>query len=634
MTARVCGTTGADPSACCSGDLCIRTNPTAFSSPGESGEISCTTQTISSDDIEQKCEHLFPDTNGHGVVGDGEFGKDEEEFWGTNPHDPSTRGNSNNDEANVAGLGIDKFSWTYLPGDKVGVIVEGVGFMPTKHDSASMQIMWALPNNVFEKKGDDDCTIHHEHGNKTGGDDGEYKYSEEIKGYDVEIPFASVNINACLKYNLVDPMKGGQPKNLDVALNYYPKNVNDGDDLTITANIDNGSINNTQVYYRWTVYGGNEQSLDMDDWTELSNDSGFRSNNGIKLLEGLDLDTFKMSLNGFEYKYLRIFVESEEYYGFGDTQDTTRSGRGDVIIPIGTKSDNDMSLNVGGRDICNDNICQVLNGQIIEATLSEDGLKNFLWTLNGKPITYLNENETKQGNMIKFPIVGQQGDKYILSVTANDTATPDNDGNSGKKVILSKTIEIVKPSVKLGIINSLDGGDCGSEGGLSAVRLGTYNDLDGNSIVDCSQNIFNAGGGSVTVPISYYPSSIENSLTDIQWKVNGVVQSDGNIDLSRFSPGSVVNVSFSARYVPENRSELSQTWGISQFNTSGQTVSDSIQIRITGNRQEGAKKATKIIAGLFYNLSTQALFVLRLSLMIAIIIFASGMLLSFDYKKQ
>ena len=93
------------------------------------------------------CEHLFPNTNDHGTIGDGKFGKDEEKFWHTDPQSNDTAGTGNNDEANVAGLGQYQFNWTYQSGDKVGVVVEGISIEPTQYEDSSYKIMWALPKN-------------------------------------------------------------------------------------------------------------------------------------------------------------------------------------------------------------------------------------------------------------------------------------------------------------------------------------------------------------------------------------------------------------------------------------------------------------------------------------------------------
>lgn len=105
-------------------------------------------------EIKDGCDHLFPKTNGNGSTGDGSFGIDEEEFWGTNPRDPNTASNGNFDEANVSGLGQAKLSWTYQEGDRVGVAIEGTSIIGTKYDDSSYMIMWALPKN--------DCTFKEE----------------------------------------------------------------------------------------------------------------------------------------------------------------------------------------------------------------------------------------------------------------------------------------------------------------------------------------------------------------------------------------------------------------------------------------------------------------------------------------
>ena len=94
------------------------------------------------------CEHLFPHAPGE-KTGDGSFGRDEEKFWHTDPRNPDTAGSGNGDEANVAGLGEDTFSWNYNSGDKVGVVVEGVSVDPTTYKDSSFKMMWATPKPLL-----------------------------------------------------------------------------------------------------------------------------------------------------------------------------------------------------------------------------------------------------------------------------------------------------------------------------------------------------------------------------------------------------------------------------------------------------------------------------------------------------
>ncbi len=93
-----------------------------------------------------ECEHLFPNI-GDFETGDGEFGEEEEKLWETDPANPDTAGLGNSDEANVAGLGVKSFTWTYREGDQVGVAIEGVSYIPTAYEDSTYKIMWALSKN-------------------------------------------------------------------------------------------------------------------------------------------------------------------------------------------------------------------------------------------------------------------------------------------------------------------------------------------------------------------------------------------------------------------------------------------------------------------------------------------------------
>lgn len=103
----------------------------------------------SGDEYEIECnKHLFPEDPSNGwTIGDGTFGLNEEKFWRTDPNDPDTADTGNGDEANVAGLGMNTFSWTYEEGDRVGVVIEGISTEPTQKKDSSFKIMWALAKN-------------------------------------------------------------------------------------------------------------------------------------------------------------------------------------------------------------------------------------------------------------------------------------------------------------------------------------------------------------------------------------------------------------------------------------------------------------------------------------------------------
>lgn len=109
----------------------------------------------SGDEYEIACDkpgnlnhHLFPESPDNDFhIGDGSFSLEEEEFFHTDPNDPDTADTGNGDEANIAGLGMNSFSWIYQKGDEVGVAIEGISVESTQESDSSFKIMWALTNN-------------------------------------------------------------------------------------------------------------------------------------------------------------------------------------------------------------------------------------------------------------------------------------------------------------------------------------------------------------------------------------------------------------------------------------------------------------------------------------------------------
>ncbi len=101
---------------------CYRHN---FGPGGDSGSSDDKAMELSGRDLIIKCQHAFGDS-----IGDRSFQKGEEDDWGTNPEDADTDGDGIVDEADLAGLGQDEFTWIYQKGDKVSVVVEGVSNIP------------------------------------------------------------------------------------------------------------------------------------------------------------------------------------------------------------------------------------------------------------------------------------------------------------------------------------------------------------------------------------------------------------------------------------------------------------------------------------------------------------------------
>jgi len=614
------------------------------------------------------CTHAFPQLDDF-TIGDNQFTGEEEEFWRTNPNDSDTAGDGIGDEAAVAGVGRDKLEWTYNSGDQVGVVVEGESMNQTKYDDASYMIMYALPKNNFNT-GEDDCEI---------TDKG--SYTKEINGRSVEIESAEFDINDCIKENLIDPLEGGQPENIQVDLTASPENpVNDsssegnrnGDRVSVQAMVSNASNNNTQnMYYRWTIEGNEEFTLD-EGWEDITDAVS------VGMTEGLNKDSISFNLNltegsaayanvfgGNTQGFIRVRSEAEENFDSG----VTRHGTGEVVIKAVTGQNNQIEIararEVGGKLVFDDSLearlcrtsdlslntsnCQVSSGEIVAARITNGSLRNFSWTLNGEPIECTSDMsdscyDSSQGNIVFFPIIGSSGERYVLDVRANDLDPSGNSENLGVKTEITQSFNVVEPALKLvpaGGINE----DCSSQGaGFEAKELGVYVNVqdDTDNVASCSTKVFEGSPGQINVEALFSPSWIANYASDMVWTVNGEVQeTTGNTlsyDTTNIPTGSTVSVSVSGKYAQdiESKQALINHWNVSQLNMKESNLNDSIKIKITEpdpGAQTTLKKSTNIMASLITNLPSQMVFMLRIVLTIVTIIFISGTVFSLGGKR-
>ncbi|MDO8529738.1 MAG: hypothetical protein Q7S18_03655 [bacterium] len=745
-----------------------------------------TNSEIVDSDGDSECEHLFPDTDGHGTAGDENFGHDEEKFWGTNPQDANTAGNGNLDEASVSGLGQDEFSWIYQKGDNVGVAVEGTSLIPTKYPGGSFMTMWALTDNTC--KGSDpwteqqaicptvqggsveDSTLTPLCGKTvdnyfvSGGDavsdfscnntkttpscngssavcdsgqramcvpnsenslddqtvlsyfkgscllsgglcvasgglgvcnnaltaDGKCEYlyttsdscsakdpvcvsvehssgadepapllqtgnkSATVSGFSVTIPTTTIDLNDCLKYNLVDPAEKKLEK-LDVSLDYTPENpTNDasdsqmGDVLTASSIINNPSQNSRELRYEWKIEAKRKGSF-IDLSKNLIEDKL------IEKLEGLGLSFISLKLNlGVKYK---------DYFDndFGSLKITNtvkdsssgkiRVGKGEIIVNINSTSKRINAYSTGSGDgvtlnkgdlICGKDttekledktafyVCPVTRNQILKLEIDSSGMSDFYWTVDGKSVGCndpVSENCASANSMV-MPVTDSEGKIFSVKVAAKNI-------KEGKSVELSKTFQIVKPYIKISPKTPET---------FWPKVLGNYSDLNGVKYPDLSNSVFETQVGSkVTLNAEFHPLSlnkiVENSSNvNIEWKIDGI--DAGNSKSVDFNvgkeAGGFYTIELNAVYgVPnEIRKILKDKWNISQTDSEGEVLSASIQAEVMPEGIGGtvaSKNTGRILASLISNLPSQITFLLRISLTVFVIIMISGIASNSSY---
>lgn len=620
--------------------------------------------------VDTSCKHLFADAP-NAVSGDGVFNVDEEEFWGTNPNDSSTADNGNKDEANVVGLGQTSFTWNYAGGDEVGLAVEGNATTNTKYADSSYMIMWA-----FSKK---DCPI--SLASSTG------TLTKRIKNYDVVIPTAKMDLNKCIERNLIDPTKGGQATNLEVDLTTSPDSpLNDesvdeaGDVIAAQVTVSNASHAVSEMLFEWEVeISKNSQFTNPVKITKDLQDMGLLGN-----AKGIALDTLRLRLNipnkadkplggaplgdylTGETGYLRFVVKVSESFASG----AIRKGNSNVIVKFTSTGDKiiaykvktvpagdqmRVALDAPGGIICNgdpnnpsndkdklDRVsCRVIKNEIIGLWIDPEGLKNFNWTINGKSLLCTKkavssdcENDEsgatrlgEQNHVNFFPVSGDVGDSYTVTVTANEIKTD-------KLITLTRSFHVVKPLLS---IASLD------QTAAWPKLLGAYKDITGADAAACpngscpeySESVFQAlSGDSLSFKGVFMPNFLAGRSVR-QWTVDGVdIAESGNVVGGAIAfaalkeAPNVYNISLQASVVQpqEIRQALHDIWGISpldspeiRFSTTGQ-----VELSVLGLAQE--KGAKKYLAAISSYVPASVIFLFRIALSIFLLIFAANML--------
>ncbi|HBP00836.1 MAG TPA: hypothetical protein DD454_01280 [Candidatus Moranbacteria bacterium] len=636
------------------GQICSSLGGGAYgdnSCPTSSGETinSCTFKKRSDGNY---CKHLFAQPKGIGEeTGDESFGLKEEEFWGTDPNNNSTANNGKKDEENVMGLGASVFKWTYQAGDEVGVVAEGLSAIPTKHDNSGYMRMWAFSKNK--------CS----------------EVDEATKRFYIESVFSSqvgiltvddIDLDDCLEENLIDP-SGGNGAVLNVGVAYDPQNpINDpestatfsrGDTVRANATVE-GAVSNSDYLFSWTIEasGDNTAAPANDYWKDVTNYFNEHS-----YLEGIGLSRidFKLNLSNGDLREIFGTDDAESYYirakvrvdEGSDSSATARVGRSSVIIRFSNLGSEIVPYKVSvdgvgklqlSNSICNGSeanreVCYVIKDEIIGITIpdEEGDLTDFRWKLNGVDLmcnTNISSACSGSGftDTAFFPVTGAVGD--IIEVTAQVREV-----DTGTTKEIKRVFEVIEPYVVIKTKNATTAWN---------KKLGFFKNLDGSVTEDVSAKIFQTSQGSQTAFVAqFYPDFIVAN-TSINWSVNGVPQGESQggdtVDISVDQPGgSIYNLDVNASYMQSNeiRKALADFWGLSPSASGEKEMSFSAQIEVLENEYVAIspfKNPKLFMANLFSNLPEKAMFLVKLSITVIMLLLVIGIIFSVmpDLKKE
>jgi hypothetical protein len=619
-------------------------------SSGNEYEISCCKDSgLDSCKDNGDFEHLFPNAPSE-TTGDNHFPLDEEKFWHTDPNNKDTAGTGNTDEANVSGLGENNFSWNYMHGDEIGVVVEGISIEPTQYADSSYKTMWAFPKKMCDLSVTTTTT---DDGN--GGTVTTNTITNAATGDPMEHPS---DLNECLYDNLVSPTEGGgASERLKIDLSYSPQSpVNDstgenGDQITVKSSISNANAADF-ISYTWQVFEGDDPN--PDSWGEpllISDIPGASQTTGL----GIDSFKFKMNFKSPLKKYLRVKVAASKNVSDGVTQ----IGNADVVIPVSSSSQKIQVFNTTISDnlqvsmpdtmaICTDGpdsaICPIAKGSIVGVKVNGTNLNDFMWTINGQPVSYkecpfAGCDSSKQGAEAYFPVSGDIGTGYTVNVAAINQTT-------GEKLNLSKVFKVVDPNVKIVVVSD-------DQNKAQPLLLGYYKKADTNGTLlypDNSSTDFEAVSGypihfqavfsGITTPdnSSYAWYVNEQPVSSSTDSTQPSVDSNGVLTVPMGQVDDSYTISVGAIYAPDSKTELalSKYWGVASSDLYAKPIGASANVKIVaalsnqpGQTTAQAKASKKILATIYSSLPSYLAFLFRIVLTAFVLLFFSGLVLSF-----
>ncbi|MDD5489063.1 MAG: hypothetical protein PHP25_00070 [Candidatus Moranbacteria bacterium] len=596
-------------------------------------------------DFRVACKHRWPNAPGY-KSGSGKFPTGEEKYWKTDPTDPDTDGDGFKDEADVIGLGQQDFTWTYQPGDRVGVMVEGTSMTPTDEQNAYYKIMWGYLDVCDSTKAkllkSDLCD-----------DSGDYGYG--FMATESPNEQGSEQLKISLSFSPDSPVADPSDENKDNISG--SGSILDADQISVASSLDNTQFDPNVLYYNWQIQRGDPKNDDWGDALNINDNFDTASKPSGMGITAFSFTPKKKALTSSsdDVVYFKVTATVAQASGVESSR-----GRSSVIVPInknGVKVDlYKVDISGGkatlGEKICTEGLyaalCPAVKGQMLAAKISGNRYNTtnseFAWQTNGNPLNPpTNVSDYFDGwsnTAVFFPITKQeqQLEEVSVTLTPKDKLEP---------VKSSRLVTVVEP---VALIRSSD---------ESTAWPKTITEKIG-STKDSFQNVSNLSmletypGSEVSLYLDYVPYYLlkddENTIVD--WQFGGMSLSDesfngtygdlnvlttGGNDLSFTAPASVgayqnISVNLKKYWSEDEANIMFNTWDIVPRPLESDRSMTITTATAPVDNTISSAKPTQLLAAIGTHLPHYLMYNLRLALTLLVMLFASFWLYSLIQK--
>ncbi len=453
-------------------------------------------------DMIVECKHEFPRCGNDICLGgaDNKFDNADEEYWRLDPENADTDGDGVPDEADLAGLGQSRFSWSYQSGDQVGVIVEGTSIKPINEKGSddegsgggdSSVSMSDCDFTITENQADPadpssnttydfgagtflDC-LNDKAEEADSGETVDRNFTETLRSYN-KIMWAAIRFcgeedldfiegDGCdddedigLPFLATIPVTAQGKEQMKVDVTHIPSNPQfntiDGtsDSITLTASVDEDGVSEDFLYYEWNIKLCTSGSDCQEDVTNEVEFEGSREGLGVN--EITFRATEDLMREGRALIKPIVVVKNHQDSSMKSVGwDSFEIAKNDMQVRI-YEAEFDGGQWSRGEEICKEGLysqlCPVYPFQVLMVDVDADSdlgqASSFSWQVNGQRVTVPREclfsgkagcKDDPTKKAAFFMVDGFESDVGTISVRANRK-------NKGE-LVSSRTFSVMSP---------------------------------------------------------------------------------------------------------------------------------------------------------------------------------------------